>query len=492
MDLAKKKANDVKDMMAKIVGAEAVTDDSEALAPFTSGADKPALLVKPASSAQVRELVELAKAEGINLVPVSSGSPHHNGGTLPPAGAVMVDLSGMDKIIRKERRNKVAMIEPGVTFGQLKEAVEPLGLRILQPLLPRANKSVIASGLEREPITTPKYHWDMNDPLLCTEIVFGSGDLFRTGSAAGPGTIEQQLAAGHAQKNPLGPAQSDLVRVVQGAQGTMGMVTWATVKLEVKPRARKLFFVQEKDLGKLIDFSYQVLKPKQTDEHLILDRCSLACMLAKDPARIKDLAARQAPYTLLYTLAGYEYLPEERVAYLEQDVGRAAQACGVKPTREIPGATQGQVLELLDNPCPEPYWKERARGGWKDIFFLTTLDRVPDMQAVMGKALEQHGFAAEEMGTYIQPMQLGRNCHLEFDLFYDPANAAEAAKVDRIYREASVALAEAGAFFSRPYGYWAEVAYARCPDTVKALKMVKGMLDPGGVMNRGKLCFQEV
>ncbi len=272
----------------------------------------------------------------------------------------------------------------------------------------------------------------------------------------------------------------------------MGIVTWATVKLEVKPRARKLFFVQEKDLGKLIDFSYRVLRPKQTDEHLILDSYALACMLAGDPARIADLASRQAPYTLVYVLAGYEYLPDERVAYLEEDVGAAAQQCGVVPVREIPGTTPTRFLELLDNPCPEPFWKERPKGGFRDIFFITTMDRVSGLQSIMSGILEKNGYPGSEMGTYIQPIQMGRNCHLEFNLFFDPANAAEKEKVDKIDREASAALADAGAFFSRPYGNWAEVAYSRCPDSVKALKMVKGMLDPGGVMNRGKLCFEEV
>ena len=482
----------IKEKLAEIAGADRVSGDKKTLKEYTDGGKAPALAVRPSEAAQVAEIVRLANREKLNLVPVSSGPPHHHGGSRPEAGAVMLDLSGMDRILRLDRRNKVAMIEPGVTFGQLQEAVDPLGLRVLKPLLPRRNKSVIASGLEREPITIPKYHWDMNDPLLCTEVVFGSGAVFRTGSAAGPGTLEQQWAEGHAQKNPLGPAQSDLVRVVQGSQGTMGVVTWATVKLEVKPRARKMFFVSESDLGKLIDFSYRVLKPKQTDEHLILDRRALAGMLAEDAGQAERLAARLAPYTLIYVLSGYEHFPQERVAYLEEDVGRAAQMCGVKPERELPGVPLGRAWSLLDGPSPEPYWKAGLRGGWKEVFFITTLDRVPRMQAVMGEALEEHGFPAEDMATYIQPMQLGRNCHLEFDLFFDPADEAAAEKAEAAFRDASQRLARAGAFFSRPYGFWAEVAYSGCPDTVRALRMVKDMLDPGGVMNRGKLCFQEV
>ena len=48
-----------------------------------------------------------------------------------------------------------------------------------------------------------------------------------------------------------------------------------------------------------------------------------------------------------------------------------------------------------------------------------------------------------------------------------------------------------GAFFSRPYGLWSDVAYAKCPDTVRALGKVKAILDPQGIMNPGKLCFKK-
>ena len=128
-------------------------------------------------------------------------------------------------------------------------------------------------------------------------------------------------------------------------------------------RAPALYFVPEKDLGRLVDFSYRVLRPKLADEFFILDRNGLASMLADDPAEIKDLAARQAPYTLVYGVAGFEYLPDERVAYQEDDVGAVAQASGVKPVREMPGTTPARFLELLDNPCPEPYWKDRRGEG---------------------------------------------------------------------------------------------------------------------------------
>ena len=192
---------DLKSELIGIVGSENVCDDEETLKSFSSDysfveGKTPILVVKPKSVEQIQRIVRLANEKKISLIPVSSKAPRFRGDTVPTNNhSVVVDLSGMKKILRMDRRNRVAIIEPGVTFGELREAAAKHGMKVLMPLVPRATKSVLGSYLEREPILIPRYHWDMTDPLLCTEVVFGTGDLFRTGSAAGPGTLEEQWAA---------------------------------------------------------------------------------------------------------------------------------------------------------------------------------------------------------------------------------------------------------------------------------------------------------
>jgi hypothetical protein len=185
---------ETREKLASVVGEKNLSDDPEILSGYSAAGvvtgPAPDLMVKPSSAWQVRDLVKLAGSEGINLVASSSGPPRMRGDTVPGGVAVVVDLSGMDRIIRVDRKNKVALIEPGVTFSEINRAADEAGLRVLMPLLPRKTKSVLASYLEREPIIIPKYHWDMTDPLLCTEMVFGTGDMFRTGSAAGPGSLD--------------------------------------------------------------------------------------------------------------------------------------------------------------------------------------------------------------------------------------------------------------------------------------------------------------
>src|SRR4030042_3438072 len=144
---------------------------------------------------------------------------------------------------------------------------------------------------------------------------------------------------------------------------------------------------------------------------------------------------------------------------------------------------------MLGNPPDEPYWKLRNKGGCQDIFFRTTLDKTQKFIDVMYDMAEQCCFPPSDIGVYIQPMVQGTCCHVEFELFYDPANQKEAARVQDLYNRASEALMNAGGFFNRPYGSWADMAYRRDGETTAALRKVKQIFDPNNIMNGGKLCF---
>ncbi len=111
--------------LAKIVGAENVVDAPEILEAYSRDQSfvpprMPRLVVKPKNADEVQSIVKWANQTGTPLVPVSSGPPHFRGDTVPSTGgAMIIDLSRMKRIIRIDRRNRIIMIEPGVTFGEL-------------------------------------------------------------------------------------------------------------------------------------------------------------------------------------------------------------------------------------------------------------------------------------------------------------------------------------------------------------------------------------
>jgi hypothetical protein len=456
---------------------------------FVSGV-RPKSVIKLKNVDEVQALVKWANETLTPLVPVSSEAPHFRGDTVPSTGgSVIADLSDMKQIIRIDHRNRVAMIEPGVTFSELIPKLEKEGLRPNMPLLPRHTKSVIGSMLEREPVIMPLYQWDATDPLTCIEVIFGSGDLFRTGSAAGPGTLEEQWKAKQAQVYSMGPAQTDYARVVQGSQGTIGIVTWATVRCEELPTLEKPFLVGSERLEKLSELIYRLLWLKIAEKCVVLNNFTLANIMAKKPEEYNSLRDTLPKWLLFFSLTGNEYFPEEKVAYQEKEMLEAARRHGLQPECDISGISAYDLSSKLEKPSEEPYWKLRYKGACQEIFFLTTFERLPGFVSIMNKLAEQWGYPSSDIGAYIQPMVQGTCCHCEFDLFYNPNNVKEAARARDLYIHAGEAMMNAGAFFSRPYGALTDTVYRRDGETTAVLRKIKPIFDPKNIMNPGKLCF---
>jgi len=128
---------------------------------------------------------------------------------------------------------------------------------------------------------------------------------------------------------PLGPAQVDYYRVVQAAQGSMGIVTWASVGCEVLPQLQKLFFVPSQKLDDLLGFAHRLLKFRYGDELLILNNSALAYILDEGGDQSGALREELPPWVLILVVAGYEYLPEERVEAQEKDIMGIAQQFGL-------------------------------------------------------------------------------------------------------------------------------------------------------------------
>lgn len=485
-----------KERLSSIVGPAGVSDEEVTLAEYSGDMSltnrvRPRWVVRPNNNDEVQNLVKLANETQTPLVPVSSGPPHSRGDTVPgTGGAVIIDLSGMKKIILVDRPRRVAMVEAGVTFKELIPEVEKAGLRLNMPLLPRQTKSVTASILEREPVIMPAYQWDISDPLACLGVIFGSGDEFRTGQAAGPGTLEEQWQAGAVQKAPYGPGTASLHRLLQGAQGTIGIVTWASLRCELKPKSEEAFFIAADDPGKLLDLCHWLIRLRLVNECFILNKTALAGIVNRNLSDDHVKNRNKLPsWTLFYTVAGYEYYPDERINYQCKNIREITQRLGVEPVKASGGLSASEFLSLVQQPDEEPYWKLRSKGACEDIFFLTLYDKLEHLVTRMNQLADKYGYPASEIGTYIQPVVQGTSCHVEFNLFYDPGNRYEVEQIKVLSEAATKELANRGAFFSRPYGSAAGNIINRDAASAGILSRMKKIFDPNNIMNPGKLCF---
>ena len=478
--------------LTNICGSQYISQDPKELKAYSEDLSflkgkSPICIVWPSNSQEVGKIVKLANDLKFNIIPISLKSKFmHHGDSLPKReNSVILNLSRMNKVLSIDRKNRVVMVEPGVSFDQLVPILKKKGLRLLLPLHPTASRSILATALEREPITIPRYHWDSSDPLLCTEVVFGTGDLFRTGTAAGPGTIKQQQKVGQAQVNPMGPTQFSPYRVIQGAQGSLGVVTWATLKLELLPSTHKIYHFQSDDLQTLLDLQYELLKYRLCDELFILNNINLACLLKQDSQEISELIGTLKKWNLIYIISGRGPLAKDRISYLEGDIEEIRAELDIKFAEPEVEISDREILHFLNEPCEKP-WRMRLKGAYQDIFFLTGFEKIPKFISMMETNYK------EDFGIYIQPINQGTSYHIEFDSFYEPKDESVVKTIKDTILGVGNQLMDNGAFFSRPYGIWTKDVFSHhSAETVDTLKKVKKIFDPNNVLNPGVLCFDD-
>jgi FAD/FMN-containing dehydrogenase len=471
--------------LSAIVGAENVITDPDALAGYgrdhsgVSGS-LPGCVVRPDGAPQMQAVIKAAAARRMPVTARSSAVGFY-GAALPAQGGVVLDLSRMNRILEIDGRNKKCKLEPGVTWGQAVPALAAEGLMVCGPLLPHKDKSVLTTALEREPIMIPKNEY--SEVFLTAEMVVASGEMFWTGTAAGKGMKGRNFPDG------LIPG----TRLFLGAQGTLGVVSWANLKAEWLPSRDKVFFIACDSLAETVEPLYRIQRRMMGNECLVLNDQDFATLLARedmgDFAQIRDALP---PYTIIFVLAGLHRLPAEKIAYEEEALHEVAAELHIEVARSVGGipGLADQLAGMLRAPWPgQTHWRQRYLGGSREVFFNIPLDRAAEIVAATYELAGSLGYATGDVGVYLQPLERARVGFLNFSFPFDPADAAVTAQVNRLYIDASELAMRLGGFFSAPYGPWADMVYSRAAAYTETLKVVKRAFDPDNILNPGKLCF---
>src|SRR6266496_3228206 len=178
----------------------------------------PDLVVLPGSREELIAVVRLLAVHGVPFVPRGAGTGL-SGGALADEGSVLLVLTRLNRILRVDRDNRLAVVEPGVVNAKLGAAARPHGLQYAPD--PSSQSACTIGGNVAENAGGPhclKYGVTANH-VLALELLLADGSLVDVGSAGG---------------EPWGP---DLVGVFVGSEGNFGIATRITVRLMPLPRA---------------------------------------------------------------------------------------------------------------------------------------------------------------------------------------------------------------------------------------------------------------
>lgn len=183
---------------------------------LTMGPVAPFAVVLPVDSEQVAQVVRACREAGHPVVPRGAGTGL-SGGAHPVDGAVVVECSRMNRILEVDTENRLAVVQPGVVNADLSAAISDRGLFYAPD--PSSQQACTIGGNVAENSGGPhtlKYGTTTNH-VLGVEMVLPDGELLRLGSACGRSR------------------EADLLGVVVGSEGTLGIVTEITVRLTPIP-----------------------------------------------------------------------------------------------------------------------------------------------------------------------------------------------------------------------------------------------------------------
>jgi glycolate oxidase len=210
---------DIVERLRELVGdghvtcGEAVNPDDTHDEALTGSPVVPLAVVRPATTAEVSAILALADDERVAVVARGSGTGL-SGACRPVADGIVVSFDRMDRVVEIDVDNHVAVVQPGVTLEELDAALLPLGL--IYPVFPGESSASLGGnvGTNAGGMRAIRYGVTRHR-VLGLEAVLAGGEVLRTG--------------GRYVKSSAG---YDLTQLIVGSEGTLALVTEATLKLE--------------------------------------------------------------------------------------------------------------------------------------------------------------------------------------------------------------------------------------------------------------------
>ena len=222
--LIAKKA-DVIANLKQIIKTENILDHEDEIRPFETDAlsaykQKPLVVVFPENTREVSKILAYCNQERIKVVPRGAGTGL-SGGALPLEDGILLCLSKFNKIINIDYKNRCVVAQTGVTNLSITQAVEHKGFYYAPDPSSQIACSIGGNVAENSGgVHSLKYGTTTNN-ILGVEVVFMDGTISRLGGK----TYDSE---GY-----------DLLGLITGSEGLLGVITEVTVKILKKPQTVK-------------------------------------------------------------------------------------------------------------------------------------------------------------------------------------------------------------------------------------------------------------
>jgi FAD/FMN-containing dehydrogenase len=427
---------------------------------------KSRLVLKPGSTDEVSAILKLANETGTAVVP-QGGNTGLVGGQIPLGPEVVVCLSRMNAIRHLDEADSVITVEAGVTLQHAQEAAERKGL-IFPLWIASQGTAQVGGNLSTNAggINVIAYG-NTRDLCLGLEVVLPSGEVW-----SGLKTL---------RKDNTG---YDLKHLFIGAEGTLGIITAATMKLMPRPSDRATVFAaigSPEDALALLSLVRR-MSGSAVVAFEIMPRSGLDMVIAH--AGCRDPLEAPSEWYVLFELAGFKDAPEME----EAATGILAVALEEGLVIDATIAASGQQRDDLWRLREMMSEVQRLEGGSIKHDVSVPVSKVPEfLDAATNKV--------RHMIPGCRPVPFGHigdgNIHFNISQPVGADKDAFLAHWEDVAREVHAIVHGLDGSISAEHGIGTlkrdEMAATKQPVEMAMMRGIKQMLDPNGIMNPGKV-----
>jgi alkyldihydroxyacetonephosphate synthase len=424
---------------------------------------RPDLIASPESAREVARLLKIATRHRVPVIAYGGGSGTQ-GGTVPLYGGIVLDLKKMNRIVRLDEQSLTVTAQAGINVAHLEEELNRRGLT--WPHYPASGPVATLGGCvaARGTGTISTKYGKAEDMVLSMEVVLASGEVIRTlptpNHACGPG----------------------LLQLFVGSEGTLGVMTEITVRLDPLPPVRRFHGWLFADLKAALEAGRRIMTRR-------LRPCTLRLY---DPPSTTHFVKRVLGLELegAFLISGCD--GEEEMVGLEERL--IAGICTELGARDL-GREPGEHWWAHRYDFYYPPFTPMLPKMFGTIESTTTFDRIYDLYLNKKRTIEEgyRAWGARYTAHFSHWYPWGTMVYDRFYIDQPPADAAEALRLhNKIWADAARANVASGGTLNDHHGIGFKLGWMM-PEQYGAawetLRAIKDALDPLGIMNPGKLGF---
>jgi len=417
----------------------------------------PDIVVLPETEEQISKIVRAANKYNIPIIPRGAGT-NLCGGCIPVKGGIVVHFSKMNKILEINSENLTCKVQPGVVIEKLQQEVEKLGL--FYPPDPSNLKVSTIGGSIALSSGGPRFfkYGGTKDYVLGLNVVLADGSIISTG--------------GKTAKNVTG---YNLTQLFVGSEGTLGVITEATLRLIPLPEERQVVLAFFDSIDKAANVVTEIVSSKITPATLdLMDKYTMQTIEKFYPTGLMvDMDA-----SLIIEIDG----EKESIKPQIQKVISICEKFGSKGIRASKNIEEREKIWFARRSAFGAVARLRPNVITEDT--VVPRNKIPEMVKEIRNIANKYNLIACIMGHAGDG-----NIHPNFSL--DLRNIKEKENFEKAVDELFDTAIRLGGTLSGEHGIGITkskyINKALNPENIKYMKAIKRIFDPKNIINPGKI-----